>query len=495
MEKFISLNKKNIFLILIFLFYFFFNLLRFDFHYFNLEWYFIEYAKHLNVRDYYFSREIFRDNQANTTFYPLLISLISNVNFNEINLIRLLRIINFFAFFTLVAIFWKYEKVLNYKNKIIFTLIILFSPVFFVYIFRVYPDILSFVLGYIGLFLIEKNKFKISLSIFLAAMSFLIKPISIILAPFYFIKIFKICENDLKKKLKLLMLYLFFIIFFYSLLFLFYEKSFFSKGYSEIYLNFSLKNSVYNFLHYLFYISFLILPFLVVNVLFLFKKKKYLFLYFIISFFFTILCNYYNNFKNSHGEMNYGFLTSFKFFYSSITIFFIFFCLICFLHNIFSKKKNLNLFFPVLISILMLSALVFRPAQRYLIYILPFVIYLQILIFQNNNIKSLFYFYFYFAIFIYLFVNIGHQYFQYTTLVAYKNIYEFTLNKNISKDTNPGIIFHSYGYKFNEFLLDRSDRVYPRKYKISECNLNTNSFYKKKINIFKNNYICLELKN
>ena len=135
-------------------------------------------------------------------------------------------------------------------------------------------------------------------------MSFLIKPISIILAPFYFIKIFKMCENNFKKTLKLLMLYLFFIIFFYSLLFLFYEKSFFSKGYAEIYLNFSLKNSVYNFLHYLFYISFLILPFLVVNVFFLFKKKKYLFLYFIISFFFTILCNYYNNFINSHGEMN-----------------------------------------------------------------------------------------------------------------------------------------------------------------------------------------------
>lgn len=345
MEKFISLNKKNLFFILIFLFYFFFNLPRFDFHYFNLEWYFIEYAKHLNVRDYYFSREIFRDNQANTTFYPLLISLISNVNFNEINLIRLLRVINFFTFFTLLAIFWKFEKVLNYKNKIIFTLIILFSPVFFVYIFRVYPDILSFVLGYIGFFLIEKNKLKISLSIFLAAMSFLIKPISIILAPFYFIKIFKMYENDFKKIFKLLMLYLFFIIFFYSLLFLFYEKSFFSKGYSEIYLNFSLKNSVFNFLHYLFYISFLILPFLVVNVFFLFKKKKYLFLYFIISFFFTILCNYYNNFINNRGEMNYGFLTSFNFFYFSITIFFIFFCLICFLHNIFSKKKKFGFIF------------------------------------------------------------------------------------------------------------------------------------------------------
>jgi hypothetical protein len=150
-------NNKNLFLILVLLFFFLFNLSRFDFNYFNLEWYFVEYAKHINDSSYYFTKEIYRENQANTSFYSLLISSIFNYSLNEISILRVLRAANFLSFIFCILIFFKYEKDLDYKNKIIFILIVLFSPIFFVYIFRIYPDVSSFVFAWTAFYLLEKK--------------------------------------------------------------------------------------------------------------------------------------------------------------------------------------------------------------------------------------------------------------------------------------------------------------------------------------------------
>ena len=488
------LYKKKFFFILIFFFYFFLNFLRFDFNYFNLEWYFVEYAKHLNDTSYYFTKEIFRENQANTSFYSLLISLIFNQNLNEINILRVLRVINFFSFILCSLIFFQYEKELDYKNKILFLLIILCCPVFFVYIFRIYPDILSFVFACIAFFLLEKRKFNIFLSIFFTAISFLLKPISIILAPFFFFKIYQMFKNDLNKTLKLSILYLACIIFSYSFFFLFYEKSLFSKGYSDIYLNFSFTNSFFNFFNYILYIFFLILPFSIINVFFFGNKIKYLFLYVFLSIFLTFLYRYNLDFiRNYQGEMNLGYLSSLKFFNSSIYIFLVFFSALSFLHVIFFQKKNLNLFFLILTSILILSILVFRPTQRYLIYVLPFFIYLQILIYKNNIIKLYFYPYFVSVIFFLTAVNVGQQFYQHSSQRTFKNIYEYIESKNIVQHTNPGVMFHSYGYKFDKFILNRSSQY---KFSVIFCDLNINTLYKVKINNLTNNsYLCLVSNN
>ena len=489
-------NNKNLFLILVLLFFFLFNLSRFDFNYFNLEWYFVEYAKHINDSSYYFTKEIYRENQANTSFYSLLISSIFNYSLNEISILRALRAANFLFFIFCILIFFKYEKDLDYKNKIIFILIVLFSPIFFVYIFRIYPDVSSFVFAWTAFYLLEKKKLNVALSIFFTIISFLLKPISIILVPFFVSKIYQICKYDLKKTLKFSILYLVCIIFSYLLFFLFYEKSLFSKGYSDIYLNFLFTNSLFNFFNYIFYIFSLLMPFSIINIFFFDNKKKYLFLflYFFASFFLTFLYQYNLDFiKNYQGEMNLGYLSSLKFFNSSIYIFFIFYSALSFFHVVFFQKKHLKLFFLILFSILILSILVFRPTQRYLIYVLPFLIYLQILIYRSNKIK--FYFYTYLALVILFLsaINIGQQFYQYNSQRAFKNIYEYIESKNIVRYTDPGVMFHSYGYKFNKFILNRS---YQYKFTVIFCDLNINSIYKVKINnLTSSGYLCLVSNN
>ena len=137
--------------------------------------------------------------------------------------------------------------------------------------------------------------------------------------------------------------------------------------------------------------------------------------------------------------------------------------------------------------------MVFRPTQRYLIYVLPFFIYLQILIYKNNIIKIYFYPYFVSVIFFLTAVNVGQQFYQHSSQRAFKNIYEYIESKNIVQHTNPGAMFHSYGYKFDKFILNRS---YQYKFSVIFCDLNINTLYKVKINNLTNNsYLCLVSNN
>ena len=200
------------------------------------------------------------------------------------------------------------------------------------------------------------------------------------------------------------------------------------------------------------------------------NKIKYLFLYVFLSIFLTFLYRYNLDFiRNYQGEMNLGYLSSLKFFNSPIYIFLVFFSALSFLHVIFFQKKNLNLFFLILTSILILYILVFRPTQRY------------------------FYPYFVSVIFFLTAVNVGQQFYQHSSQRAIKNIYEYIESKNIVQHTNPGVMFHSYGYKFDKFILNRS---YQYKFSVIFCDLNINTLYKVKINNLTNNsYLCLVSNN
>ena len=90
-------------------------------------------------------------------------------------------------------------------------------------------------------------------------------------------------------------------------------------------------------------------------------------------------------------------------------------------------------------------------------------------------------------------INIGQQFYQFKSQRAYKNIYEYIESKNIVRYTDPGVMFHSYGYKFNKFILNRS---YQYKFTVIFCDLNINSIYKVKINnLTSSGYLCLVSNN
>ena len=91
---------KNQYLLIVFIFFILINLARFNFEPFNLEWYFTEYAKYFHDDNYYFTKDIYRENQANTSFYSFLISIALWFNLTDSNLMLVLRIFNIVFLFS-----------------------------------------------------------------------------------------------------------------------------------------------------------------------------------------------------------------------------------------------------------------------------------------------------------------------------------------------------------------------------------------------------------
>lgn len=464
-------NKYYLYFTALIIFNFFLNYKRLYFNTFNLEWFFIELINSYNTENYYFNYDLFQNNQANSVIYPFILNfLIPNFENNYDNLIYF-RLINLLAIILLIFFSIKFSILENGNLKALFTLII-FCPIINIYMFRIYPDILSFTFAYLSfIFLTLEKKIFLFISLLAACFSFLLKPVAIIIFPLFFFYIFS--NNNLKKNALLIILsYGLFIVISFFLYLKIFDIKIFSEYYSNTYIKFNLTNSIKNFISYFNYSILLIFPFSIFYSFKFFKSEKiknitkFLIILISVSLTYFIL--------NLSGEMNYGYLDKlFKF--NNIKYFFISInniISISFVSFIFSNNKNLekNLLFIFLIIVLFLSVLIARPVQRYLIYALPVLFYLVILIFNKYKFKN-WLIILYLSLFIS--INIGQLIYQYNTDKIINIFKNYVISNNLESKTHPGALYHSIGYLFEDYMvniiLKKKNHTDNYNFKITKC--------------------------
>lgn len=450
--KFNFKNKYYLYFILLIIFYFFLNYKRLYLNTFNLEWFFIELINSYNTKNYYFNNDLFQNNQANSVIYPYLLNLIlPNFENNYENLIYF-RLVNIIAIILLIFFSIKFKILENKNLKTLFALII-FCPIVNIYVFRIYPDILSFTFAYLSfIFLTLEKRIYLFISFLTACFSFLLKPVAIIIFPLFFFYIFK--NNILKKKALFIILSygLIIIISFYSYLKVF-DIKIFSEYYSNTYVRFNLINSITNFLSYLNYSMLLIFPFSLFYSFTFFVSKE---IKIITKFLILIISSTLTYFiLNLSGEMNYGYIEK-LFNYSDSKYFFITLnniISISFISLILKDKKNLekNLLYIFLTIVLFLSVLIARPVQRYLIYAMPVLFYLVILTFNKYKFKN-WLMIIYLSLFI--FINTGQLVYQYNTDKIINIFKNYVIVNNLESKTHPGQFYHSIGYLFKDYMIN-----------------------------------------
>lgn len=481
--------KEKIYaLILTLLLFLVINFSRLNIGTYNLEWYFVELSKYFNNKNYFFDIFLFKQNQANTTFYSFILSFFNYSEDLYYHNIILFRIFNFVPFTILFLYIYKNIN-LDFEKKSILLLLILFCPIITVYSFRIYPDFLSASFSWLSLILlINKNK---NLSIIFFSISFLIKPVSIILSP-----LFIFITNDLYKneRKNVILKFIFFNIVSYILYLLLVEKIIFGSYYETTYLKINPLNIFLNFFYYYNYSILLILP--VISYLFFENlKKKITYNIFLVIFASTLLSTvlFYFSFKN--GEMNYGYIN--KLLKNNIFLFILVFIntflSIIFFNISIKSKKTKKPFLYFLISILFLAILISRPTQRYLIYLLPllFIIVIEHYYYKKILLRISIVFY----MIIFSLITFGQKLIQEKYYKSADKIIIFIDDNKLFDNTNPGKIYHSHGYLFKKFLnfeIKKKKQLNYR-YKIDNCYTNENIIIKKNINILNRNFknICL----
>jgi hypothetical protein len=276
-----------------------------------------------------------------------------------------------------------------------------------------------------------------------------------------------------KKKLNLF-LFLLLTIFPYIIYIILFEKIIFSGPWNSVYYNFGLINVFSNFFRYVTY-SFTILgPVLIYIVYLIFKNNKKINLIPKIIFFALVsfLISFFLKSNIDQGEMNFGPFDSilnikFIFFINFFIIFLIFF----FFYEVFffSNKTNKILSILFFLLVLTLSILIYRPTQRYLIYILPIIFYLiSNFLIKNISIKKLIVLltvnFFYYSV-----INETQYYVQKKKEILQNEIILYLEINNILNKANPDIILHSKGLYFLNYIKNKEDLIYSKlEYSIKE---------------------------
>ena len=487
-----KINSTNKIKFYFFLFFFILiNYSRFYLDTYNLEWYFIELSKYFNNQDYFFDIYLFKQNQANTTFYSLFLSIFNNFAPSYPSKIVLFRFINFIPFVLLFFLIYQ-KKIINFEKISQILLLILFCPIITVYAFRIYPDFLSATLIWLSLILLANKNKNISILIFV--LSFLIKPISIVTFPIFIVLIFKFFQSD---RIKLILEYIFFTVFTYAVYLLYFEKIAFGSNYGDVYIKLDILSSIFNFINYYNYIILLSLPvisYLIINyfININFNYKK-IFNLILIS---ALLTGALVTFTYNLGEMNYGYISAIiknQYFLISLIFINVLVGVIFFYISIKNKKSKL-IFLVFLSCLLFLSVLVARPTQRYLMYLLPMFFFIIVNLYEDK-LK-----YFRFSIILYVLVfsivSYGQKLIQLNTSKSFNTIINYAVENNIQiKGMNPGITYHSKGYLFEKFLKNEvmlKNQIFYR-YKITNCENTKKYLIIKKIVLFNINIknVCL----
>ncbi len=347
--------------------------INFEFTFSNFSKFFENYDK--SIIDQYFL------SQANTIVFPFVAGLIGNYLKIENGLI-ITRIISLLSYVFLILGLINFSK--YYKFKINFLLIVLFflNPLIWVYGYRGTPDLISASIGFYGLSGLWNLKFNIKKFYYSFFIAF-----SIVLKPHCFIFGLLLCFHYLHLKRKNFFnnyLYLISIIPLLVIIFFFINYKLFgfflySNNYQEA-LSLNLPNFINNFLSYFGLLFLSVFP---ISIIYFFDKKIFVK---IIFYFFIFILGYL--FIELYGEMDIGSLTSIlgKKNLSGIVLCFALIGFVNIKNLIIKERKKFNENFvsPLIIStiiyILILSF--FRPVQRYLIVIVPFLYLLFFINFQ-----------------------------------------------------------------------------------------------------------------
>lgn len=477
---------------LIFLIFILLNFNRLYAHPYTLEWNFIELSNYFYGKNLFFDIEKYKIWQANTTFYSLIISIFYFIT-ND-NLIIYARCLNIFILYLcIIQTFKNLNKNLLIPGILVLVLII-FNPIYNVYIFRIYPDILSICLFYLSL-LFFWNKKTVNTYLFFS-ISTLIKPVVIIFSFIFLIKNFKDGKKFYENLAQVGLIILFSLLI-YGMYVLFFEKTIFSNKVGSSYLNFNIYNSLNNFFRYFIY-SFLLLGPL--NLILFFKILNYKknFDIIIVAAILTLVVFYFLKININYGELEFGFINSIlgkKIWVLNIIILFMCNFYICF--NIKNYNENSLIFFIFIFSLIILSFLIYRPAQRYIMYTYPLFIFYLIIFLEIKKININFLL-ICFTISFYLAVNFTQFYIQKQKTLIYDDIIKEIIDRNIIDETYPEILTGSHGFYFENFIRKVRNTEDKSSYKyiiISSKKCGDNNIISKKLKIFTYSYhICLTKK-
>ena len=445
----------------------------------NFEFTFSKFSKFFENYDKKIIDQYFL-SQANTIAFPFVTGLISK-NLNIENGLIITRIISLFSYIFLFLGLINFSK--YYKFKINFLLIALFflNPLIWVYGYRGTPDLISASLGFYGLSGLWNLKFDIKKFYY----SFLIA-FSIILKPHCFIFGLIIGFHYLHLKRKdLFNNYLYLISIIPTLVILFFiinHKLFgfflYSNNYQEA-LNFNLSNFINNSLSYFGLLFLSVFP---ISIIYVFDKKI-LVKIFIYSFIFIL--GYL--FLELYGEMDLGSLTSIlgKKNLSGLVLCFALIGFINIKNLITVEKKKFNEIFvnPLIISIVIYILILsfFRPVQRYLIVIVPF---LYLLFFVNFHIVFDKKFVIYFLILIV--VNFALTLNSILNSKISSKVVNYLLLKDINNYTNLGPINANANFIITEnnqskifYLTNNSEGInkYEKKFTVGFLNIINKNLY------------------
>jgi hypothetical protein len=418
------------------------HLILINFYPINYEFAFSEGAKYFID----FDRKIIEDyfsNQANTFFFPLMVGLFNKI-FPIENTLLYTRLFSASSYFMLGLGFINLFSHFKIKFKCYLFLSFFFlNPLIWTFGYRGIPDLFSVSLALYSfsriLMLKNNDNFEIFFYFFLLGISICIKPFSLIYLGLIILLDYK---NNFYLTVKK---YFFFITLslFLPLLYLFIIKINF-----DFYLvpptfrslhTFDYKNTFYILIGYFTFISISLFPFTFQSNFFVSKKNIIILIFSFLSFFIYISKVEYI------GELDFGFFD--KFMPRNLLMIPIFFSFSLFFLYLMNVKKNIingKLFFLIFFYLLVLSFT--RPAQRYLIHILPIIFFFVILNLPKFNIKYLFLVILIVYVPINLLIGLNFYFVSSNT----KNIIYFLNNKKIIYKTDPGPLkTHSRNFFYN----------------------------------------------
>ena len=422
------------------------HLISFNFFPVNYEYTFSEGAKFFDLFEKKYS-DFYFQNQANTIFYSLIINLIDRITLDFFDNLIIARFISFTSYIFLILGLLYNFKLFKVKKNLYSLIIIffLFNPIIWILSFRSSPDLISFSLGfYSSSLLIYKYK-----NIFLRKISLILLGISITLKPFACIYLLYliIFIND-KPSIKILKKYFIDFIILIIIPITYYISVKYHFGFyllsDSFYSDHALKKNILTILQNL--VGYLCLLSIFVFPLSLSLKIKLNYKFFLSYIFFIFFGVYHFNFFEL-GELDFGF---FGLYFNdnvlliiSFSLLFIFFLKI--LETINHKKDNkinikLITIFIFFIIILSLS----KPVQRYLIFILPIIMFLIIKNSETKKIKLLLII----GICIYLPINLMSFLNFYSKSKFYSQIFLNLKSENIEKIIDFKTLNHTFGFLY-----------------------------------------------
>jgi hypothetical protein len=425
----------------------------------NLEHQFVNFA------DYFENFDISIINnylsvQANTIVFSYVIFIVSKIFALDNYLIagKLLSISSYLLLFFSTINYSKYFSISSKKVFFLLTLLF-FNPVIWIYGYRSLPDLFPSALGFFSISLLfrkKKNIYIVFISSILITIAALLKYIFLILIVLGTLFIFfSYLKRSKIRGFFYVIIYNFFPVLFISIYFFwFYSKfGFIISKLNENVVEANLFNYFSTFLYYLGFIFIFITPINITNFNFLSLKNKF----FLFS---TSLIMFYIGYANFYirGELNFGTLfnvntniikgTLFALSYISIIVFFLSYL------SLEKKIKKYYIYFIIVVLSYVTILSLYRPAQRYLVLLIPFF-YIFFFLQKKNENK-----YIYMTIIIFIFINFSLTTYSYYRSKIAETIINYLKVNSIISQVDPGPIVDSYDFN----LLNKNKKIY--KYKI-----------------------------